>query len=166
MSFALSALKLFLITIVPLVELRLAIPFGTLTGSVNLPVVGSISALGMNPLLVLFICVVSNFATGIVLFAVLRLFDGWLRKSRFQKSYNRLRARSHKRVEKFTKRYGTIGLALFIAIPLPGSGVYTGTVGAYVLGLSKKRFLIASAVGVTLAGVIVTLLTLGGVHIF
>ncbi len=69
-------------------------------------------------------------------------------------------------LSKFTEKYSALGLALFIAIPLPGSGVYMGTLGAFVLGLERKKFLIASAVGVTLAGIIVTLLTMTGMSIF
>jgi len=55
---------------------------------------------------------------------------------------------------------------LFIGIPLPGSGVYTGALGAYVLGFGYKRFIIASTIGVLIAGIIVTAIMLTGSELF
>ena len=47
-------------------------------------------------------------------------------------------------------------MALFIGIPLPGSGVYTGAFGSYLLGLDRRKFAIANVVGVLIAGAAVT----------
>ena len=57
-------------------------------------------------------------------------------------------------------------MALFIAIPLPVSGVYTGSLGAFVLGLNRKQFYRSCILGVLIAGTLVTLITLGGIAIF
>jgi uncharacterized membrane protein len=161
-----QAFQLLLLTFIPFVELRLAIPLGLLGGSMNLPFGIVISGLSMHPLAVFFICVTANFMLAVIIYILLYKLDGALRKSPFGKRYSTFRDSSKARVEKFTKRYGAVGLALFIAIPFPGSGVYTGTLGAFVIGLDKKKFLIASAVGVTLAGIIVTAITLTGMHFF
>jgi len=53
-----------------------------------------------------------------------------------------------------------MGVAIFIGIPLPGSGVYTGALGSYLLGVQKKKFMVANAIGVLIAAVAVTGLSL------
>ena len=63
-------------------------------------------------------------------------------------------------------KYGEIGLAIFIGIPLPGSGVYSGALAAYLIGMNFKRFIIAATIGVFIAGTIVTLATIGGTSAF
>ena len=56
--------------------------------------------------------------------------------------------------------YGTWGLAIFIGIPLPLTGAYTGAAGAFALGMGKRQFMIANVVGVLLAGIVVTIISL------
>jgi len=51
---------------------------------------------------------------------------------------------------------------LFIGIPLPGTGAYSGAIGAHLLGLNYKKFIIANCLGVVLAGIIVTTLVMTG----
>ena len=67
-----------------------------------------------------------------------------------------------KTYDEYVEKYGEIGVAIFIGIPLPGSGVYTGSMGSYLLGVSKKDFIIACILGVLIAGTAVTLITLFG----
>ena len=72
------------------------------------------------------------------------------------------------RVKKRTasiERYEMWGLALFVAIPLPVTGAWTGSVAAFVLGIPWKKALCSITCGVLIAGVIVTMLTVGG-HTF
>jgi uncharacterized membrane protein len=57
-------------------------------------------------------------------------------------------------------------VALFIGIPLPGTGSYSGALGAYLLGLGYRKFIIANVIGVLMAGTIVTAVVLGGVGAF
>ena len=64
------------------------------------------------------------------------------------------------------QKYGPIGVALFIAVPLPGTGSYAAALGSYVLGLDKKKFAWANLIGVTIAGILVTLITLTGKGLF
>ena len=63
-------------------------------------------------------------------------------------------------------KYGEIGIALFIGIPLPGSGVYSGSLGANLIGLKYKKFIIANILGVLIAGIIVTIIVLSGNNAF
>jgi len=69
-----------------------------------------------------------------------------------------------KRVEKkreLIERYGYVGLTLFVAVPLPVTGAWTGSLLAFLLGLNKLKSFLAISVGVSLAGIIVTLTSLG-----
>ena len=61
---------------------------------------------------------------------------------------------------------GALGVALFIAVPLPVSGVYTGSLGSFVLGLSRKQYYRAVILGVLIAAILVTAITLGGISLF
>lgn len=65
-----------------------------------------------------------------------------------------------KELEPKINNYGYIALALFTAIPLPVTGAWTASIIAWILGLSRKKSFFAIALGVILAGIIVTLLTL------
>jgi len=75
-----------------------------------------------------------------------------------QKLFERTRRKLNGRVEK----YGYWALTLFVAIPLPVTGAWTGTLAAFVFGLPKKASFIAIFIGVCISATIVTLVTLGG----
>jgi uncharacterized membrane protein len=77
-----------------------------------------------------------------------RLIDWFLERSR--------------RKGKLAERYGWVGLALFVAVPLPVTGAWTGSVVAYLLGIESKRAFLAIALGVFTAGAIVTGFCLAG----
>jgi len=59
-----------------------------------------------------------------------------------------------------------IGLIIFIAIPLPLTGAWTGSIAAFLLGMKPKRSIISVLAGVFIAGIIVTLSTLGVLSLF
>ena len=54
-----------------------------------------------------------------------------------------------------------LGIAIFVAVPLPGSGSWTGGLIAYLLGIGYKKFFIANTIGVIVAGIIITALFVG-----
>ena len=83
----------------------------------------------------------------------------WYRRF-FDRSIERARDKLHKEVE----RWGWMGIAVFVAIPLPFTGAWTGTLGAWVLGLSRRKTMIAVILGVAAAGVIVTSVILLGIQ--
>ena len=64
------------------------------------------------------------------------------------------------------KKYRTLGLVLLVAIPLPGTGAWTGALVADVLDIRMKTALPAIAAGVVIAGCIVALVTTGVIHLF
>ncbi len=79
----------------------------------------------------------------------------------FASFFNWLFTRTKKK-GKIVERYQEIGLAIFVAIPLPATGAWTGAILAALLGMKFKKSLFAIAVGVFIAGVIVTTLCLLG----
>ena len=64
------------------------------------------------------------------------------------------------------EKWGWLGVAVFVAIPLPITGAWTGTLGAWVLGLNKGRTMAAVSIGVFSAGAIVTLVVMLGLKAF
>ncbi len=74
-----------------------------------------------------------------------------------------------KKSEKVMKRIDEIGyiaLALFVAVPLPGTGAWTGTLVAWVLGLDRKKSILAISLGVIIAGLIILFASLGVFSLF
>lgn len=146
----LKLLKLVGITLIPALELRASIPFG-------------IHIYKMDFVTVFFICVIANFFLGIAFYFVLDQFVKLLcRISAFNRLYQKQLLRSQKKIQRFVDKYGELGVAIFIGIPLPLSGVYTGALGSYAIGLKFKKFIIADLIGVTIAGILVTIASLVG----
>jgi uncharacterized membrane protein len=134
-----------LATVLPISELRGGIPLGI--------------SLGLDPLLTFFMAITANALIFFPIFFALRLFyDKLLSKiPLFNKYLDNLRKRGKPKVDK----YGFWGLTLFVAIPLPITGAYTGTILAWLTGMDWRKAFPAIGLGVVLAGVIVLLLTLG-----
>lgn len=80
----------------------------------------------------------------------------------FQKFFEWLFARTRRRGSKVIEKYEEIGLLAFVAIPLPLTGAWTGALVAFLFGLEFKKSLLVIALGVFIAGVIVTSLCLLG----
>jgi uncharacterized membrane protein len=133
-----------LATVSPISELRGGIPLGI--------------SLGLDALFTFFIAIIANALIFFPIFFALRLFYDKLlyRIPLFDKYLNHLRKRGEPVVEK----YGFWGLTLFVAIPLPITGAYTGTILAWLLGMDWKKAFPAVGLGVIVAGVIVLLITL------
>ena len=141
-----------LVSMLPVVELRGGIPFGVGMGlplylSVIASVIGNMLPV---PFLILF---------------TRRVFE-WLRKlwPRLDGVVSRLEARAESKRE-LVLRYKFWGLLVLVAIPLPGTGAWTGALVAAVLDLRIKMSLPAIFGGVLVAAAIVTLVTLGIISI-
>lgn len=91
----------------------------------------------------------------------------WLRpRSRLYDNFcTWLFARTRRKLDGQVKKYGPWALALFVGIPLPVTGVWTGALAAFVFGLEKKLAFAALAAGAVLAAIIVSSLTLGVIHL-
>lgn len=143
----------FLMAMVPVVELRGAIPYGVLAGlSVHtafiLAVIGNLLPI---PFLVVF---------------TRKVFE-WLRtKSEgLDRMVRKLEAKADKNKE-LVERSEFFGLMILVAIPLPGTGAWTGALVAAMLDMRLKRAMPAIIVGVLVAGIIVTTLTYGAGALF
>ena len=141
--------QVLLATVLPISELRGGIPLGI--------------SFGLDPLFTYFITVIANILIFFPIFFILRLFYDKLlyRIPLFNKYLNLVR----KRGEPVVQKYGFLGLALFVAIPLPITGAYTGTILAWLIGMDWRKAFPAVALGVAIAGGIVLLITLGVISI-
>lgn len=138
----------FLMSMVPVIELRGAVPFGV----------------GMDlPLLpVLIVSVVGNMlpVPFIALF-IRRIFAFLRRRSlRLDALVTKIEDRARKKARKI-KKYETLGLFVLVAIPLPGTGAWTGALVGALLNIRLKWLLPAIFAGVVTAGVIMSILTYG-----
>ena len=138
-------LELILICLFPGIELRGSIPIGILV-------------FGMDPLLVIPISIIINILLIPFSFFVFDVFWKVLsRISLFNKYVNRLRKKSKPHL----KKYGFWGLLFFVAIPLPATGAYTGSLVAWLVGIDRKKAFLAITVGIIIAAALVSAITLG-----
>ncbi|MFZ2190052.1 MAG: small multi-drug export protein [Candidatus Magasanikiibacteriota bacterium] len=139
-----------LIAMTPIGELRAALPIGIAVYHLPIWQVFVLSVVGnMIP------------ATIILLFAP--AFHKYLEKSqgRLHKLWSKYLARAQKKFAHDYAKWGLIGLAIFVGIPLPMTGAWTGAVAAFVFGLPFKKAWWAIFLGVVGAGIIVTVMTVG-----
>lgn len=147
-------LIIFLISMVPIIELRGAVP------------VGLNPAWDLNPVLVYIICIIGNMipVPFIYLFARKMLIWGSDKKyigKFFTFCLEKGEKGGRKLEEKASKNGLFIALMLFVAIPLPGTGAWTGTLAASMLDIGFKRSTLAVLLGVLIAGVIMGLASMG-----
>lgn len=151
-----AILYLFLLTLIPTLELRYSIPYGWLVYREELSA----------PVIVV-VCLLANMVLAPVVWVFMdRVIHLFLRIDWINAIYERLVGRAQKNLHSYVERWGTMGLALFIGVPLPGSGVYSGALGAYVLGFTFRQFMVASVVGVLIAGAAVTAVVASGATAF
>lgn len=112
------------------------------------------------------------FAANVMVFPVMQFFlsyiNKYLLKWRFYKRSAIFIARRAKvGAGKNVQKYGFWGLLLFVMVPIPGTGVYAGTIAAWLFRMEKKRAFIANAVGIYLSCIIVwavTVLSVEGIN--
>jgi uncharacterized membrane protein len=154
---------LFAITMIPAFELRASIPIGILSVKVDLPFGMHIEGMGLSWPVVFMICVASNAVLGALIFPLIDHIMIVLEKIPLVRSiWNKFIIRAQNRMHPYVEKWGVLGVALFVAVPLPGSGSYSGALGYYLLGIGYRKFLIANTIGVILAGIAVTAATITG----
>ena len=142
----------FLISMVPLIELRGAIPYATFVG---LPIVNSfiIAVIGnMLPVPVIYFFARKVLEWGKDKPVIGGFFTFCLEKGK--KGGDKLQAKAGRGL--------FLALLLFVGIPLPGTGAWTGTLAASILDMDFKKSVVAVMLGVVLAGVIMWLVSYGG----
>lgn len=147
-----AELATFVIAMLPILELRAALPFGIAIGlpvprAFILAVLGNVIPV---PFIILFI----------------RRIFGWMRERSLylQQLVERLESRAYKKAQVFYK-YEILGLILLVAIPLPGTGAWTGALVAALLKIRLKVAIPCILIGILLAGTLVCITTLGIIHV-
>ena len=143
-----SILMTLLISMVPVLELRAAIPAGVIAG-LDIPVVVAVAIIG-NLIPIPFIIV------------FIRKIFKWMqtKSEKLAALVKRLEDKADRKKDTVLK-YEFWGLMFFVAIPLPGTGAWTGALIAAMLDMQLKRAFPAIAAGVVIAAVIVTVATYG-----
>ena len=142
----------FFLSMLPVTELRLGLPFGV--------------ALGLEYWQALLSAVLGNLLPAPLIILFIRQVFSWLRHvlPKMDTWLTHLEERAHLKGEKVEK-YGMLGLCLLVAIPLPGTGVWTGSLVAALLKLPMKKALPAIIVGVLIAAAIMSGVTFGVIHL-
>lgn len=155
----LKYLAVFLISMVPLVELRGAVPFAMVV--LELDLIPSIIVCGIGNLVpVPFIYL---FAQKFLVWGVKQPIIGGF--CRF--CHDKGKAAGEKLSSSRYGRFGMmIALIAFVGIPIPGTGAWTGTLGASFLEMGKKKTAVAVSIGVAIAGIIMSSVSMVGIHVF
>ncbi len=152
----LNYLIVFFISMVPLIELRGAIPYSQLFG---LPIIPSFV-----------ICIIGNMLPVPIIYLFARKVLEWgCDKPIIGKPFTWCMEKGEKGGKKLQAKAGRglfIALLLFVGIPLPGTGAWTGTLAASILDMDFKSTVAAVMLGVLLAGVIMMVVSFAGVSIF
>lgn len=139
--------QILLMSAVPFTELRLTIPLAI--------------ALGIEPLKAFFLACTGNFLPIILLLLLLEPMTKIIAKIPIlDKILNSIITRTRSKGEQVEK-YGALGLLLFVAVPLPGTGVYSAAILAFLFGIRFWYSFISLTLGMLVAGVVVTLASAG-----
>ena len=135
-----------LVSMVPVVELRGGVPVGV--------------ALGLPPWAALIAGIIGNMIPIPFIVVYIRRIFQWMRRRipRLGQLVDRLEKKAHLKGRKVTK-YKYLGLFIFVAIPLPGTGGWTGALVAAFLNMPLRKALPSIFAGVVTAGLIMTFLT-------
>ncbi len=145
-------LIVFIISLMPILELR-----GGLLAA---------SLLNLNPLESYIIAVVGNIIPiPFILWFINNILNWMRKKKKLEKIVKWLDKKVIKHKDQIEK-YGFWGLVLFVGIPLPGTGAWTGCLIAAVLEMDRKKSFIAALIGVLIASIIMMLISFGFLKIF
>ena len=149
-------LLVFLVSMVPLLELRGAVPIAL--------------GMGINYIPALIVCVIGNMIPVPFIYFFARKFLAWGAKQKYIGKFCSFcldkGERAGQKLVKTTGRGGLfVALMLFVGIPLPGTGAWTGTLGASFLNMGFKSTVLSVSLGVIIAGIIMALASTGVFHI-
>ena len=141
----------FLLAMAPVSELRGSIPYGISQG-ISIPKT-------------IFLSISGNLLPVIPLYFFINKILEYLGKFKYTRKFSIWIKNSTRRRSRIIEIYKTIGLIIFVGIPLPVTGAWTGTISASLIGLTFRNFILGIICGVLLACLIVLLLTLGIIKI-
>lgn len=144
-----------LLALLPITEIRVSIPI-------------AISLYGLTPASAFFWSIIGNIVTTFFLLWWLGpVVDFFVKQAKWiEKIINWLFQRTRDRAIKKYVKYGQWALILFVGIPLPGTGAWTGALIAFLFDIPKWRALGLITLGILLSGVLVTFTTIGIINIF
>lgn len=147
LSFIPKELVVFIISMIPILELR-----GGLIAA---------SLLGIGMVKAVFLCIVGNIIPiPFILFFITPIFN-WMKKTKlFRPMVEKLEKKSMAKSDQIQK-YEFWGLALFVGVPLPGTGAWTGALIASLLGIKTKKASLAILLGLIMATIIMTFISYG-----
>lgn len=153
MGLLINYLIIFGVSMVPILELRFALVWA--------------AGAGLDPILSYIVCVIGNILPVPFLILFVRPVFEWM-KRRTEWMRNIVEKLEAKAADKsdVIKKYEMLGLFILVAIPLPGTGAWTGSLVAAVLGMRVKNALPMIVLGVMAAGLIMTLAAFGIVGVF
>lgn len=137
----------FIISLLPILELR-----GGLLAA---------GALNLNPFVAYLVAIIGNLLPIPFILLFLTPIFNWMKKRKFlKKIVDKLEKKVESKKDKFEKGE-FIALILFVGIPLPGTGAWTGALIASVIGMNKKKAFLAISLGILMASIIMMILSYG-----
>lgn len=147
-----AILTTFFVAMVPVIELRGALPIGV--------------GMGLPPLAAAVIAIIGNLVPIPFILILLQYIFDFLRDKKYsRKVVTWLEAKAEKHRAKIDK-YGWLGLVILVAIPLPGTGAWTGALVASCFQMKRWSAFFAIMAGVLIAGAIVLAITYGATNLF
>ena len=143
-----------IIAMMPIAELRGAIPL-------------ALGAYDLDPVVAVPLIVAANFLPVPFILLFLHPVEDFLRQWSFwDRLLSRIFEHTRNKTQKRIERWESLALILFVAIPLPVTGAWTGSLAAYLFGLDFKKSLVYIFLGVCIAGVVVTTAVMAGIRWF
>ncbi|WP_058990220.1 COG2426 family protein [Anaerococcus rubeinfantis] len=136
-----NEIALLIISMLPLIELKGSIPIGL--------------AMGFKPIDAYLYSIIGSTIPAIFILLWIMPIISYMKTKDSLKKLAGWAEKKAKKKEGNIKKYEYLGLFLFVAIPLPGTGVWMGSLIASILGLNKKKSLLTIAVGNLIAGLII-----------
>lgn len=146
-------IKSILLSVLPIAELRGGIPYALLHN--------------IDPITAYIVCCGANILAFPIVYFFLGVLHPIFMKVKFYESlFEKIVARTRLKVEGNIDKWGFWGLMVFVMIPLPVTGAYTGSFAAWIFGIKKRKAFMAVSLGILIAGVIVSAVVLSGAEAF
>ena len=152
---SLKLLYAIILTLMPVSELRAGLPVAiSYALEKNIPIFLIFSLIVLLNILLIFF----------VFYFLDNLHRYFLEFKFYRKGFEKYLKRFQKKVDKFERRHeklGFLALLLFVAVPLPGTGAWSGCLVSWLLGLERKKSILSISVGILIAGTIILFASLG-----
>ena len=142
-----KSITIFILSLLPIIELRGGLIAATL--------------LGVSFFKAFIICFIGNILPVTFILWFIRKILDWMRNVKLFKKIVKWIDRKVENKKSQIEKYGFLGIVLFVGIPLPGTGAWTGSLIAAMLDMDKKKSFIAVLIGVLVAGIIMSIISYG-----